>query len=64
MTTDAPIYTVFKRSCTNWRSFSSARRFIIAKRVTLSEALRLCEAFNANRTAAQIRKGTKAEFTS
>jgi hypothetical protein len=61
---DLPIYTVFKRSCTDWRSFSRARKITIAKRVTYAQALRLCEAFNANRTPAQVRRGTKAGFTS
>lgn len=64
MKPDAPIYTVFKRSCTDWRSFARARRITIATRVTYAEALRICDQFNENRTAAQIRKGTKAEFTS
>lgn len=64
MKPDTPIYTVFKRSCTDWRSFARGRRITIATRLTYAEALRMCEQFNTNRTPAQIRKGTKAESTS
>ena len=31
--------------------------------LTIDEARRQCDEFNENRTAAQIRKGTKLEFT-
>lgn len=55
-------YRTFKRSCTDWKSFGSARKITVDTGLTAEEALRQCEAYNANRTAAQIRKGTKMEF--
>jgi hypothetical protein len=57
-------YTVFKRSCADWKSFASARKITVATGVTETEALRMCEQFNAKRTPAQLRKGTKLEYTS
>lgn len=56
------IYRTFKRSCTDWESFGSARKTTVDRNLTYSEAQRQCERFNDNRTAAQIRKGTKLEF--
>lgn len=56
-------YKTFKRSCTDWRSFASARKITHDTGLSYDEALRQCEAFNANRTPAQIRRGTKLEFT-
>jgi hypothetical protein len=56
------MYRTFKRSCTNWKQFGSARKITDERGLTYDEARRRCEAFNANRTSAQIRKGTKLEF--
>lgn len=55
-------YRVFKRSCTDWRSFSSARKITVERGVSIDEALQICDQYNDNRTPAQIRKGTKCEF--
>ena len=56
-------YKTFKRSCTNWKQFSSARKITEEIGLTYDEARQRCEEFNVNRTPAQIRKGTKLEFT-
>ena len=57
-------YKTFKRSCTNWEQFSSARCITESTGLTLEQARAECQQFNDNRTSAQIRKGTKMEFTS
>lgn len=57
-------YRTFKRSATNWEQFASARKITVDRGLTYEEAQRACKAFNDNRTAAQIRKGTKLEFDS
>jgi hypothetical protein len=57
-------YTVFRRSATNWEQFTNARKTVIRRNLTISEARQLCSSFNDNRTPDQIRKGTKYEFTS
>lgn len=57
-------YKTFKRSATDWASFASARKIIVDRGLTYDEALRACKRFNESRTAAQIRKGLKLEFTS
>lgn len=57
-------YTVFKRSCTNWEQFSRARKITVATNVDGDTARKMCKEYNDNRTPAQIRKGTKMEFTS
>lgn len=56
-------YRVFKRSATNFEEFSSARKTTIRRGLTIDEARRMCAEFNDNRTPAQIRAGTKLEFT-
>ena len=56
-------YKTFKRSCTNWKQFGSARKITEETGLTYEQARQRCEAFNANLTAAQKRKGTKLEFT-
>lgn len=61
---DDKIYTVFKRSATNWEQYGSARKYKIQSGLTYEEAQRVCREFNADRTPAQVRKGTKYEFTS
>ena len=56
-------YKTFKRSCTNWREFGSARKITEETGLTYDQARQRCEDFNSNLTRAQIRKGTKLEFT-
>lgn len=57
------MYKTFKRSVTDWKTFASARKITVDTGLTYDEALRQCERFNSNRSAAQIRRGTKLEFT-
>ncbi len=40
-----------------------ARKITIDRGLTHDEARRQCDRFNGSRTSAQIRKGTKCEFT-
>ena len=56
-------YKTFKRSCTNWRQFSAARKITEETGLTYAQAQARCQTFNDSRTPAQIRKGTKLEFT-
>jgi hypothetical protein len=56
-------YRTFKRSATSFERFSAARKITVDRGLTYDEARRACVAWNAERTAAQIRKGTKLEFT-
>lgn len=56
-------YRTFKRSTRNFEEFSRARKTTVDRGLTLEEARRQCAAFNDNRTQAQIRRGTKLEFT-
>jgi TRAP-type uncharacterized transport system substrate-binding protein len=56
-------YKTFKRSATNWKTFASARKITEETGLTYEQARQRCEDFNNSRTAAQIRKGTKLEFT-
>ena len=56
-------YKTFLRSCTDWKSFSSARKITQDTGLTYEEAQRRCADYNDNRTPRQIRKGTKMEFT-
>ena len=53
-----PTYYTFKRSAKNFKQFATARKIIVDRGLTMEEARRQCEQFNANRTPAQIRKGT------
>ena len=56
-------YYVFKRSAVSFESFARAKKTTLARGLTYEEAQRYCARWNADRTPAQIRKGTKAEFT-
>jgi hypothetical protein len=47
----------------NWDQFASARKITQSTGLTYEQARQECEQFNNNRTPAQIRKGTKKEFT-
>jgi hypothetical protein len=60
---DAARYTTFTRSAVNWDQFSKVRKHIVRRNLTLAEARRMCDDYNANRTPAQQRKGHKMEFT-
>lgn len=42
--------------------FARARKITVDTGLTIDEARSACEAYNNNRTPAQIRKGTKMEF--
>lgn len=57
------MYKTFKRSCTNLEEFARARKITVDRGLTYEEARRQCQQFNNNRTARQIRRGTKMEFT-
>ena len=56
-------YRTFKRSCTNWREFGSARKMTVETGLTYDQARERCQEYAKGRTAAQIRKGTMLEFT-
>lgn len=56
-------YKTFKRSCTSWPSFASARKTTVDRNLTEEEARRACDRYNSTRTPAQVRKGTKLEYT-
>ena len=56
-------YKTFLRSCTNWQEFASARKITQETGLSYEEAQRRCADYNDNRKPAQIRKGTKMEFT-
>lgn len=56
-------YKTFKRSCTNWKQFSSGRKITEETGLSYEVARQRCEDFNKNRTSRQIRKGTMLEFT-
>ena len=55
-------YRTFKRSCTGWKSFASARKITYDTHLTYDQAKEQCKAFNEARTPAQIRRGTMLEF--
>ena len=57
-------YRTFKRSATGWESFATARKFHDMNWSSAEEARARCERFNANRSKAQVRRGTKMEFES
>lgn len=56
-------YKTFKRSATNWEEFATARKVTVEIGLTEEQARERCDRFNENRTSAQIRKGTKLEYT-
>lgn len=56
-------YKTFIRSCTDWKSFASARKITQDTGLTYEQAYEACKNYNNSRNAAQIRKGTKMEFT-
>jgi len=56
-------YRTFKRSARNFQEFGRARKMTEETGLTYEQARQRCEEYNAARTAAQVRKGTKLEFT-
>ena len=56
-------YKTFKRSANNWEQFAKARKISVDCGLTYEQAREQCRQFNENRSPAQIRKGTKMEFT-
>jgi hypothetical protein len=56
-------YKTFKRSCTNWEQFAKSRKITESTGLTYEQAKQECEDYNKKRTPAQIRKGTRMEFT-
>ena len=56
-------YKTFKRSANSFEELVRARKITVSTRLSYEEARSDCEHFNNNRTAAQIRKGLKLEFT-
>ena len=57
-------YKIFKRSATSFEELARARCWHICFAASLKEAQEICQGFNADRTPAQVRAGTKYEFTS
>ena len=58
-----PTYCTFLRSATNWEQFAKARKRVQDRGLTYEEAQRACIRYNAARTAGEIQRGTKLEFT-
>lgn len=56
-------YKTFIRSATDWESFAKARKITQDTGLSYEKARERCEDYNKNRTARQIKKGTKMEFT-
>ena len=56
-------YKTFIRSCTDWKSFGSARKITQETGLTYEQARQRCEDYDKARTARQKRKGTRLEFT-
>jgi hypothetical protein len=57
-------YRTFKRTCTDWESYSKARKIEDMSNLTYSEAARRAERLNESLTPAQKRRGTRYEFES
>lgn len=57
-----PTYRTFKRSASSWDTFARARKITYDRGLTADEARRQCQRWNAERTPAQVRNGTKLEF--
>lgn len=55
-------HKTFLRSATNWNQFATARKVTQETGLSYEEAQERCKQYNDNRTARQIRKGTKMEF--
>ena len=56
-------YKTFLRSARSFEEFGRARKRTVDRGLTYDEARRSCEAYNASRTAREIKRGTKLEFT-
>lgn len=57
-------FWIFKRSANNFKEFGSARKSHVGWAKTTAQAVKICDEYNENRTGAQIKRGTKYEFTS
>jgi hypothetical protein len=57
-----PTYRTFFRSARNFTEFSRARKRTQDRGLTYSEAQRVCENYNADRTPREVSRGTKLEF--
>ncbi|MDE2097020.1 MAG: hypothetical protein KGL39_07225 [Patescibacteria group bacterium] len=62
MTYSKDKYRVFRRTAANFEEFAKARKVTQERGLTWDQARRMCDEFNNNRTAAQVRNGTKFEF--
>lgn len=58
-----PTYKTFLRSCITWQQFARTRQITQHTRLSYEQARALCQEYNRNRTARQIKRGTKMEFT-
>lgn len=56
-------YKTFTRSARDWEEFASARKRTQDTGLTYEQAQAACKDFNDNRTTAQVKRGTKLEFT-
>jgi hypothetical protein len=56
------MYRTFLRSARNWQEFSSNPKIEVDTGLTLTEARRQCEEYNAERSESEIEAGTKMEF--
>lgn len=57
-------YKVFLRAATNFKEFSTARKQVIRRGMTLEDARDYCHEWNRTRSPNAVKSGTKAEFTS
>lgn len=55
-------YRTFIRSATCLRTLASARKVTVSRGLSEAEARADCDAYNDNRTARQVRRGTKLEY--
>jgi hypothetical protein len=57
-------YRVFRRTARNWSEFASARKRVVRRGLSITEARRMCEEWNKDRSPSQVRRGEKMEFES
>lgn len=55
-------YRTFIRSATSWETLAQARKTTDMRGLSEEDARDRCREWNKNRTAAQVRKGTKLEY--
>lgn len=56
-------FKTIKRSYLSWEEIATARTITVERGLTVSEAFDACKLFNANRTRAQIKRGTRLGYT-